>query len=209
MQLKTIVLLLICAMATILATAQQKYKGTMVTKLGQTLQGEIMVNLQGANEELIEIKTTEKTKSKGAKQTVTTTAKYNAGIINHIIVKDTIFYFRDIKTGYDDAFMRNVCVKLVYGTINCGMFQVADGAANNAVAVKFPKASLSELASVDFDYYSSSGSVAMRIIDCKPLVDKMIAKDETVTWTEQANRKQRIECFKNIIDAYNKCEAKN
>lgn len=209
MQLKTVVLLLVCAMATTLATAQQKYKGTMVTKLGQTLAGEITVNLQGANGELIEITSTEKTRSKGSKQTVTTTAKYNAGIIKYIIIKDTTYYFRDIKIGYDDAFMRNVCVNLVYGTLDCGLFQIGDGTANNAVAVKFPKASFSELASVDFDYYNSSGSVAMRIMDCKTLVDKMIANDETVTWAEKANREQRIQCFKNIIDAYNQCGLKN
>jgi hypothetical protein len=209
MQLKSIALIIICAMTTAMTTAQQKYKGTMVTKLGQTLQGEISVNLQGANGELIEIKIIEKNRSKGTKQILTTTAKYNAGVIKHIIIKDTIYFFRDIKTDYDDGFLQNVCVKLVYGTLDCGLFQIGDGTANNAVAVKFPKASLNELASVDFDYYNSSSSVAMRIMDCKTLVDKMIAKDEAVTWTEKASREQRIQCFKNIIDAYNKCEVKN
>ncbi len=209
MLLKRFLLVLASFYITNLASAQQKYKGTMVTKLGQTLQGEITVNLQGTNDDLIEIKSTEKTKSKGAKQTTTTTAKYNAGIINHIIIKDTVYYFRDIKIGYADAFLKNVCVKLVYGTVDCGLFQIGDGSTTNAVAIKFPKASFSELASVDFEYYHTSSSVAMRITNCKTLVDKIIEKDVTVTWTEQANREQRIQCFKNIINAYNNCEVKN
>jgi hypothetical protein len=209
MPLKSILLLLTGFCIATFAIAQQKYKGVMVTKLGQTIQGEITVNLGGGNAELIEITSIQKTKSKKSKQMVTTTAKYNAGIIKHIIIKDTLYYFRDIKVGYDDALLMNVCTKLMYGTLDCGLFQVGDGIAVHSIAIKFPKASLNELASVDFDYYATSGSVAMRITDCKTLVDKMIEKDGSVTWTEQASREQRIQCFKNIISAYNKCELKN
>jgi hypothetical protein len=48
----------------------------------------------------------------------------------------------------------------------------------------------------------------LSISDCKSLLDKMMANDETVSWTENATREQRFQRFKNIVDAYNKCELK-
>jgi hypothetical protein len=209
MPLKSAILLLTGFCITTFATAQQKYKGVMVTKLGQTIQGEITVNLSESNAELIEIKSIEKTKTKGTKQTLTTTAKYNTGFIDHIVIKDATYYFRDIKIGYDEAFLKNVCVILVYGSLECGLFQTGDGTTTNSVAVKFPKASFNELASVDFNFYSNSENIPIQISDCETLVDKMIEKHETVTWSAKASREQRIQCFKNIISAYNKCELKN
>ena len=75
---------IICFFIAITTFAQQSYKGQMNLKLGQTFNGDITVNLGGANSELIEIKTTEKTKIKGGKQTLTTNAKYNVAIINNM-----------------------------------------------------------------------------------------------------------------------------
>lgn len=185
---------------------QEKYKGTLFSKLGQEITGDITLNLQGPNEELIEISTTEKTKSKGKRQTITTTSKLNTAIISYIVIDGKTYYFRDIKVGYDDKLIKNVCVQLIFGTIHCGLFQSSDGSAINAIAIKFPKESLSQLASIDFEYYHSSSSVAMRISDCKPLLEKMLANDESVTWTEKATRVERIQRFKNIISDYNACK---
>ncbi len=209
MKLKLACLTITCFLITVTAAAQQSYKGIMNIKLAQKLQGEIMINLAGENEELIEIATTEKIKSRGQRQTITTSAKYNIAIISDIVIDKQTYYFRDIKIDYDDKFLHNVCVKLIYGTLKCGIFQVGDGTAKNNIAIKFPDASLSELASIDFDYYNSSQSVLMRISNCKTLLEKMMAKDETVTWTENATNEQRFQRFKNIVDAYNNCGVSN
>jgi hypothetical protein len=116
--------------------------------LGNEFKGRIKVNLAAANNELIEIETIEKTKVKGGKQTLITTAKYNVAIINNIIVDKQTYYFRDIQIGYNDTSLNNVCVKLIYGTLNCGIFQVGDGKEKNSIAIKFPKASFNELVSI-------------------------------------------------------------
>lgn len=97
-------------------------------------------------------------------------------------------------------------MQLVHGTVDCGLFQSGDGSAENSIAIKFSKESLSQLVSVDFEYYNSSASVAMRIRSCKSLLEKMMAEDESVTWTEKESREQRIQRFKNIIRDYNNCE---
>ena len=46
-----------------LVNAQQKYKGKLVSKLGQEQSGEITINLDGSNNELIEITYSEQTKT--------------------------------------------------------------------------------------------------------------------------------------------------
>ena len=209
MKLKLACLTASCLLMSAIAVAQQSCKGIMNTKLGQKLEGDIKINLSGENEELIEIVNTEKTKSKGVKQTKTTSAKYNVAIISNIVIGKQTYYFRDIRIGYDDKFLHNVCVKLIYGTIDCGIFQVGESKEQNNIAIKFPKISFSELASIDFDYYNSSQSVLIKIINCKILLEKMMAKDETVTWTENATREQRFQRFKNIVDEYNKCGVSN
>lgn len=130
----------------------------------------------------------------------------NTAIISHVNINGETYYFRDIKIGYDEKFIKNVCVKLIFGTIQCGVFQSGDGLSENSVAIKFPDESLSQLVSVDFEYYNSSIGVALRISNCKLLLEKMKAEDESVTWTEKVNREQRIQRFKNIISDYNNCK---
>jgi len=206
MKLKLICFLTVCLLITNFSEGQETYKGTLYSKLGQEITGEIKLNLQGANNDLIEISTTEKTKSKGNRQTLTTTSKLNTAIISHVNINGEKYYFRDIKIGYDEKFIKNACVKLILGTIQCGIFQSGDGNSENAIAIKFPDESLSQLVSVDFEFYNSSLSVAMRISKCKPLLEKMMAEDESVTWTEKASREQRIQRFKNIISDYNNCK---
>jgi hypothetical protein len=209
MKLKLACLTISCCLIAATTVAQQKYKAVMNTKFGQKMEGEIKMNLTGENEEMIEIASTEKTRSKGRKQTITTSAKYNVAIISNIVVDKQTYYFRDIRIGYDDKFLHNVCVKLIYGNMDCGIFQIGDLTTEHSIAIKFPKTNLSELASIDFDYYNSSQSVLMRIIDCKTLLEKMMAKDEAVSWNENATREQRFQRFKNIVDAYNKCTLPN
>jgi hypothetical protein len=208
MKLRLTYLTIICFFIATATFAQQSYKGIMNIKMGQKVEGKIKVNLTGANDELIEIETTEKTKVKGGKQTLITSAKYNIAIISNIVVDKQIYYFRDIKIGYDDTILSNVCVKLIYGTLDCGIFQVGDGKEKNSIAIKFPDASLSQISSIDFDYYNTSQSVLIRISKCKSLLNKMMNKDESLTWAENATREERFQRFKNIVDAYNKCELK-
>ena len=99
-----------------------------------------------------------------------------------------------------------MCSSDLSGTIDCGLFKCGDGKGENNIAVKFPKAELHELASVDFDYYHSSITIPLQISDCKTLLNKMIEIDETVTWTNANSREDRIQRFKNIIDEYNNCK---
>ena len=134
-----------------------------------------------------------------------TAIKINVSIIDHVDINGKSYYFRDIKTDYNDKLMRNVSVQLIYGTITSGIFQSGDGTAMHSISVKFPNELLYILASVDFEYYNSSSSVPLRISKCKSLLKKMMDEDKSVTWKEEATREQRIQCFKNIISDYNKC----
>ena len=205
MKLKVPFLTFIICGFSLIAIGQKKYNGTLFTKFGQEIKGEIIVNLEQGNEELIQVISVEKTKSKRSKQTLTTSSKINVAIIDHIDINGKSFYFRDIKIDYEDELMRNVCVQLIYGTIDCGLFQTSDGTAMHSISVKFPNELLYILASVDFEYYNSSSSVPLRISKCKNLLKKMMDDDKSVTWKEDATREQRIQCFKNIISDYNKC----
>ncbi len=205
MKLKLPFLTFIVCGFSVLTFGQKKYNGTLFTKLGQEIKGEISLNLEGENNELIEIVSIEKTKGKGTKQTLTTSSKFNVAIIDHVVVNGTTYFFRNIKTNYDDKFIENACVQLIHGTITCGMFQSGDGSAMHSISVKFPNELLYILASVDFEYYNSSVSVPLRISNCKPLLDKMMGEDKSVTWAEDATRGKRIQCLKNIISDYNKC----
>lgn len=193
---------IICAAA--ISFAQKTNSGTLVTKLGQELEGEITVNLEGANGDLIKITTTEKSSNKGKKETLTTSVSYNTAIIKHIIVDSITYYFRTINTAYEKS-LKNVCVRLIYGTVNCGLFQSGDGTGQHSIAVKFPKSSFNELNSSEY-YDESSFTVAIQLSECKSLYKKIVNKDDTVSWTEKSSREQRIQAYKNIITEYNSCQ---
>lgn len=209
MRLKPFVILFLLLLLTTTTEAQQIINGTLTTKLGVEMAGKITVNLTGENPELIQITTVEKVRNNRKKQTLTTNNKLNVAFISKINTNGKTYYFRDIKVGYNDTMMKNVCVELIAGNLDCGIFQSSNGNKPHSIAIKFPKAIFSELASVDFEYYSNSLSVPMRFSECKSLMDKMINNDETVTWNETANREQRIQRFKNIIEAYNICKSNN
>jgi hypothetical protein len=188
----------------------QKYKGTMVTKLGKLETGIIIVNLDGPNNELIEIATSEqtKTKEKGrrTKQTITTSTKLNVAIIESIIIKDTTYYFRDIKYDYNEKYYKNVCVKLIDGTLKCGIFQNARSKGNDDISVKLPNDEFSKLVSIDFDYYKST--LAWHIFafgDCGTLRSKMEEEKSGYTWNDSASREQRLAMWKSWIQEYNAC----
>jgi len=204
MLLKSYLLFTCIICAAVISFAQKTYSGTLVTKLGQELKGEITVNLEGANGDLITITTTEKSSNKGKKETLTTSVSYNTAIIKHIIVDSITYYFRTINTAYEKS-LKNVCVRLIYGTVNCGMFQSGDGTGQHNIAVKFPKSSFNELNSSDY-YDESSFTVAIQLSECKSLYKKIVNKDDTVSWTEKSSREQRIQAYKNIITEYNSCQ---
>lgn len=204
MKLKIYLLLICCIYVITFSFAQKTYSGTLVTKLGQELQGEITVNLQGENADLIKVSTIEKSKNKGTKETITAAASFNTAIIKHIIIDSITYYFRNINTGYNKS-MKNVCVRLVYGTVECGIFQSGDGTGQHSLAVKFPKSSFHELNSAEY-YDESSFTVAIQFGECKNLYRKIINKDEAVSWTEKSSREQRIQAYKNIITEYNSCQ---
>lgn len=204
MLLKPYLLLACIICAAVISFAQKTYSGTLVTKLGQELEGEITVNLEGANGDLIKITTTEKSSNKGKKETITTSVSYNTAIIKHIIVDSITYYFRTINTAYEKS-LKNVCVRLIYGTVNCGLFQSGDGTGQHSIAVKFPKSSFNELNSSEY-YDESSFTVAIQLSECKSLYKKIVNKDDTVSWTEKSSREQRIQAYKNIITEYNSCQ---
>ncbi|HEX4877604.1 MAG TPA: hypothetical protein VFV31_13090 [Chitinophagaceae bacterium] len=204
MNLKTFFLLTISISVSVFSFSQKTYTGTLVTKLGQELTGEITVNLQGANDDLIKIQSSATSKNKGTKETTSTTASFNTAIIKYIIIDNTTYYFRNINTEYGKS-INNVCVKLIAGTINCGIFECGDGKAPHSVAVKFPKSSMNELTSTDY-YDESSFTVAIQVGDCKSLYRKILDKDEAVSWTPTSTREQRIRAYRNIITEFNSCQ---
>jgi hypothetical protein len=191
--------------------AQQKYEGIMVTKLGDKQSGMITINLNGSNNELIEISTIEKTKSKKknkrTSQTLSTSMKLNVGLIHHIIINDTTYYFRDIKYDYNEKFHMNSCVRLVEGTLDCGMFQIGRSEDMNTVCIKLPKEEFSKLIAVDFDYYrSTTGWHIMGFGECSSLNTKMSNKETGYAWDDNDNLAQRIGMWKNWIKEFNSCK---
>lgn len=190
--------------------AQQQYKGTMVTKLGAEQTGMINVNLDGPNKELIEIVSTEQSKTKGrgkrTKSVATTTMSLNVAFIHHIIINDSVYYFRDIKYDYNEKYYVNVCVRLTGGTLDCGIFQNGLSTGNDNLSIKLPLSEFSKLVSVDFDYYrSTTGWHMMGFGGCEPLRAKMSAKENGYSWDDATPREERIAMWRNWIDEFNKC----
>ena len=91
MKLKVPFLTFIICGFSLIAIGQKKYNGTLFTKFGQEIKGEIIVNLEEGNEELIQVISVEKTKSKRCKQTLTTSSKINVAIIDHIDINGKSF----------------------------------------------------------------------------------------------------------------------
>jgi hypothetical protein len=189
-----------------IVTAQKKYEGTLFSKFGEKINGTIVVNLEGVNEDLIEVSSTVKTKTKRSKQTLTTTSKINAAIIDYLLINGKKYYLRDIKIDYKEKYLRNVCVELIKGTLNCGIFQIGDGKKDHSIFFKFPNQNYSELISIDFDYYANSTALVLRVMGCDSLKEKLINKDPSVSWEDEATREERIQKITTIIAEYNNCK---
>ena len=207
MKLKTSGLLLVIFLLPItMLYSQQKYEGTLVSKFGESHKGIIQVNLNGANDELIEIVSTEKTKSKGTTQTVTHSLKMNVAIIKCIIINDTTWYFRDIKYDYNEKYYMNVCVRLVEGSLDCGIFQTGRSDEMNNTSIKLPNADFSKLVSPDFDYYhSKTGWHIMAFGKCSTLRKKMQDKISGYFWDDNTKPEDRIAMWKNWVKEFNNC----
>ena len=97
-------------------------------------------------------------------------------------------------------------MELIDGTLDCGIFKTGDEKTDHSIAVKLPKEEYSKLVSVDFEYYSNSTGLAIHLMSCKPLLEKLSNKDPSITWEDGAPREERIQKFKAIITAYNQCK---
>lgn len=191
--------------------AQQKYEGILVTKMGQQEKGIITVNLDGENNELLEITTIEKSTSKSrrqkTKQTISTSAKLNLAFIHHIIINDTTYYFRDIKYDYNEKYYMNTPVRLIGGTLDCGIFQTGRSADNKQLSIKLPNNEFSKLVAVDFDYYKATlGWHIMAFGKCIGLRSKMENKEAGYSWNDDTSADQRISMWKKWIEEFNACK---
>lgn len=194
-------------------TAQQQYDGILVSKFDGEHKGKITVNLNGPNDEMIEIVTSEKTSSKAkgqkTKQTITSSAKMNVAIIHHIIINDTTYYFRDIKYDYNEKIYRNTAVRLIDGTLDCGMFQTGRSQALNTISIKLPNKELSELVAADFDYYKTTlGWHIFAFGKCESMHSKMLENKTGYTWNDKTSLEDRISIWKSWIQEYNACNKK-
>lgn len=189
---------------------QEKYQGTVVTKLGIKQPGTITLNLNGPNNELIEIipkEQTKKNRNKKVKETVSSSFKLNVALINYIIINDTTWYLRDIKYDYKSKYYMNVCVRLIEGTLDCGIFQTGLSKEMENISIKLPNDEFSKLVSVDFDYYKATlGWHIMAFGKCPTLKTKMEGKQAGYTWDDNTSQSQRITMWKNWVREFNTCK---
>lgn len=212
MKATSFVLLLVVYFFTLpVLNAQQKYEGILVTKMGQQEKGIITVNLDGENNELLEIttvgKSTSKSRRQKTKQTINTSAKLNLAFIHHIIINDTTYYFRDIKYDYNEKYYMNTPVRLIGGTLDCGIFQTGRSSGGNKLSIKLPNNEFSKLVAVDFDYYKATlGWHIMAFGKCISLRTKMENKEAGYSWNDDTSADQRISMWKNWIQEFNACK---
>jgi hypothetical protein len=209
--MKTISILLpilfFCTSTTVIA--QKKYDGIMFIKFDDKIEGTIKVNLDGPNDELIEVISTEKSPTKKGTKNSTSSNKINVAMIDYLLINGKKYYLRDIEIGFgDERYLRNVCVELIEGTLDCGIFQTGDGKKENSISVKLPREEYYNLASADFKFYANSSALPVYIGNCPVLLQKFTNDDPSVTWKDGAPREERIQKFKTIIKEYNECELK-
>lgn len=203
-------LAIVCSLLVFPAAAQQKYKGTVVTKFGDQYKGQVTVNLAGENPDLISIETTSEAKSKSRrqkKQSVTNLSmKLNVALIKQVIINDTTYYFRDIKYNYNEKYHMNSCVRLVEGTLDCGYFQGGDPSSPDYIAVKLPNDEFSKLVSINFDYYKATlGWHIMAFGKCQSLREKMEQEKPGYTWTDSNTPQERLSMWRTWIREFNNC----
>ena len=202
---------MLCTFSVLIIRGQEKYEGIIVTKLGGKQKGLITLNLNGPNNELLEISFSDSKKNKAgnnkSSNAATTSIKLNVALINHIIIHDSIYYLRDIKYDYASKYYMNTPVRLIEGTLDCGMFQTGRSTAQNTIAIKLPNDELSKLISADFDYYKATlGWHLMAFEKCLSLRSKMENKADGYKWDDNTPQEQRIMMWKNWIKEFNACK---
>ena len=117
------------------------------------------------------------------------------------------YYFRDVKYDYNEKYHRNVCVRLIAGDKNCGMFQSGQSKGTENIAVKLPNEEFSKLVSVEFDYYrETSGWHRMNFGKCQTIDDKMEKKEAGYSMDSQTTLAQRVDIWKKWIKEFNDCK---
>ena len=100
-----------------------------------------------------------------------------------------------------------MCVRVIYGTLECGMFQTGRSKGNDGIAIKLPNNELSKLVSTEFDYYkATSGWHAMAFGKCESLQAKMIDEEIGYKWDDTTPLADRIAMWKNWITEFNNCK---
>ena len=136
--------------------------------------------------------------------------RLNTAIISHIIINDTTYYFRDIKYDYNDKYLMNACVRLIEGSLNCGIFQTGRSKGQDHISIKLPSADFSKLVDIDFDYYKTTlGWHIMGFGKCAALRSKMEAHQTGYTWNDNTTREDRIIMWKNWVREFNACQQGN
>jgi hypothetical protein len=191
--------------------AQEKYTGTIVTKFKQEYTGTLFISINKPNSELLQFEIIEKSKQKPGKnktsQPGTTTIKLNVALISHIIIHDTIYYFRDITYDYQSKKYMNCCMRLLSGNLDCGIFQMGNSTDINKRAIKLPNRELSELVAINFDYYTElSGWTYLAFGNCRELKEKISANQNGYSWEKGSSTTDRLMVWEKWIKEFNECK---
>lgn len=191
--------------------AQEKYTGTIVTKLKQEYTGTIFTSINKPNSELLQFEIIEKSKQKTGKnkitQPVTTRVKLNIALISHIIIHDTTYYFRDITYDYQSKKYMNCCMRLLTGNLDCGIFQLGNSTDIGNRAIKLPNREFSELVAINFDYYTElSGWTYLAFGNCKDLKEKISAKQSGYSWEKGSSTADRLAVWEKWVKEFNECK---
>lgn len=191
---------------------QKGYKGTLITKFGDTLTGFIEFKLDKPNDDLIEITTTSTVTSATEKGTASKTretggARINAGIINYIKIGDSVYYFRDVKVkNQTSKYDRNMCLRLTTGSLRNGIFQIGNSNNPEKAVLSLPGKNNTYLVSPQDDYYAQTSSwCILEYSDCDTLKQKIRAKQPGYLWTKEMPLENRLALWRNWIIEYENC----
>ncbi|MEI6949395.1 hypothetical protein V9K67_19570 [Paraflavisolibacter sp. H34] len=186
------------------ASAPVKFHGRVVT-LDSTYEGEILVNMFGANPDTIRVeweKTTE---------TDTSTRKTTYSITNHVnsitmvLIESDTFYFKNLADRPEQV-RPNCLVKKVYGTEILGLYQFtsSDGRPNLYVGM-FRRDPLNI---EETDFTSDKESMVPYLLyfnRCPRLYKKLKAGTEGYAFTKGASTDATVTTWKKVIDEYFLC----
>jgi len=101
----------------------------------------------------------------------------------------------------------NSTVRLIGGTVNCGIFQTGRSSGINNISIKLPNEELSKLISADFDYYKATlGWHIMAFGKCLSLRSKMENDEAGYKWDDNTPQEKRIAIWKKWIEEFNACK---